>query len=60
MTGIECVLVGMGIAALVAAMQAWNAGEARRDVYLLAGVSVTCAAAGLTGRLAALLVTLPA
>ncbi|GLC94416.1 hypothetical protein Tamer19_38240 [Cupriavidus sp. TA19] len=47
MVGIGCVLAGMGLAALVAAAQARRAGEAFRDVRLLAGVSATCALAGL-------------
>ncbi|AEI81789.1 hypothetical protein CNE_BB1p03650 (plasmid) [Cupriavidus necator N-1] len=37
----------MGLAALVAAIQARRAGEAFRDVRLLTGVSAACALAGL-------------
>lgn len=47
MVGIGCVLAGIGLAALVAAVQARRAGEALRDVRLLTGVSATCALAGL-------------
>ncbi len=47
MAGIGCVFAAMGLAALVAAIQARRAGEAFRDVRLLTGVSAACALAGL-------------
>ncbi len=47
MAGLGFVLMGIGLASLVAAVQAWRVGEAFRDVRLLAGVSATFASPGL-------------